>query len=230
MAAKQTVEMGRCVGLLMGDARPSSGSEVLVRSSLEAASVMWWLLEPGLTARQRVCRMQLLRRNSAVELAKSIAEVGADPSTAATENAPNIETECAALGLAPFGSGGDELEGERRLRYTTQVKQLTDDFGFAGGYSIYSGTAHAELGGLWRLFQQMPSTGSDEPPIHMASADPRTAVAAVNGALVAMIAPLERIAHLFGWTVPGKGAELSDTIDWINAEMDRLNAIANPSV
>jgi hypothetical protein len=27
--------------------------------------VAWWLLEPGLTARQRVCRMQLLRRNSA---------------------------------------------------------------------------------------------------------------------------------------------------------------------
>ena len=65
MATKLTVEMSRCVGLLVGVGRPAPGIEAVTRASLEADSVVWWLLEEGLTARQRVCRMHLLRRNGA---------------------------------------------------------------------------------------------------------------------------------------------------------------------
>src|SRR5579864_4146497 len=78
MATKYTVEMARCIAMLVGASRPAPGLEVLTRSSLEAASVVWWLLADGLTARQRVCRMQLLRRHSALELSRSASEVGAD--------------------------------------------------------------------------------------------------------------------------------------------------------
>jgi hypothetical protein len=34
--------------------------------------------------------------------------------------------------------------------------------------------------------------------------------------------PVERIALLFSWTVPGRGDEISTTIDYINSEMKRL--------
>ena len=35
--------------------------------------------------------------------------------------------------------------------------------------------------------------------------------------------PTERIALLFGWTVPGRSDEISTTIDYINSEMKRLH-------
>jgi len=56
MATKYTIEMARCLAMLVGVARPAPAIEVLTRSSLEAASIVWWLLEEGLTARQRVCQ------------------------------------------------------------------------------------------------------------------------------------------------------------------------------
>ena len=67
MATKLAVEFSRCAALIIGAGRPAPGIETEIRSALEAGSVAWWLLEPGLTVRQRVCRMQLLRRNSARE-------------------------------------------------------------------------------------------------------------------------------------------------------------------
>lgn len=47
--------------------------------------------------------------------------------------------------------------------------------------------------------------------------------AATDGALKAMMGPIERIAQLFYWTVPGRGEEISATIDYMNAEMERLS-------
>jgi len=219
MATKYTIEMARCIALLVGASRPAPGIEVLTRSSLEAASVVWWLLEEELSARQRVCRMQLLRRNSARELSKSIAEVGADPAMAGGESVANVEAYGHRLGLAPFGSKGEEMEGERRPGYTARVKSFTDEMGYQGSYSIYSGTAHAELAGLWRLF---PTLASGSSPIYSPGPDPKATYAAAHGALKSMMGCMERIALLFGWPAPGRGEEVGQTIDLINAEMDRL--------
>ena len=91
MSTKYTIEMARCIAMLVGVVRPAPATEVLTRSSLEAASIVWWLLEEGLTARQRVCRMQLLRRNSAVEYSRSIAEVGEDPAIGGAESVAAVE-------------------------------------------------------------------------------------------------------------------------------------------
>lgn len=183
----------------------------------------WWLLEPGLTARQRVCRMQLLRRNSARELARSIDDVGEDPSVAGKETVAGIEAECRDLGLTPFTQGGDELEGEVRLKYTARVKALTDELGNTGAYSIYSGPAHAELAGIWRLFGQTGATLPGRQPIYSPVANPAASFAAADSALKSMMGPIERIALLFGRAVPGRGDEVSATIDYINSEMKRLH-------
>lgn len=82
--------------------------------------------------------LQLLRRNSVRELARSIAEVGADPTVAGGETVPAIEAYGQSLGLASFGQGGDELEGQIRPRYTARVKDLTTELGYLGGYNIFT--------------------------------------------------------------------------------------------
>jgi hypothetical protein len=184
--------------------------------------VAWWVLEPGLTARQRVCRMQLLRRNSASEFARNVAEVGEHPAVAGNETVAAIEAECHALGLASFTQGGDELEGQVRLKYTKRVQALTDELGNQGAYRIYSGPAHAELAGIWRLFAQTGATLAYRQPIYSPAANPEASYAAADSALKAVMGPVERIAGLFGWTVPGRGDEISTTIDYINSEMKHL--------
>ena len=219
MATKLAVEMSRCAALLIGAGRPAPGIEAETRAALEAGSVAWWLLEEKLSARARVCRMQLLRRNSAREHAKSIKEVDEEPALAGKETVAGIEAECRALGLASFTQKGDELEGQTRLGYTARVKALTDDL---GGYSIYSAAAHAELAGIWRLFGQTGATFPAREPIYGAVANPHASFAAAYGALKSMMGPMERITLLFGWTVPGRGEEISATIDHVNSEMKRL--------
>jgi len=221
MATKYTIEMARCIAVLVGVARPVPAIEVLTRSSLEAASIVWWLLEGGLTARQRVCRMQLLRRNSAVEYGRSIVEVGEDPAIAGAESVAAVAAYGQGLRLAPFANNGQELEGEWRPGYTARVKKFTVDVGYFGGYSIYSATAHAELAGLWRLFPQT-TTEPGQPLIHKAGPDPRAAHAAADGALKSMMGPIERIALLFGWAARQWADEYDQTIDHINRELGRL--------
>jgi hypothetical protein len=220
MATKYTVEMSRCIAMLVGASRAAPGLEVLTRSSLEAASVVWWLLEDGLTARQRVCRVQLLRRNSAVELSRSIAQVGGDPSIGAGgESLAAVEAYGQQLGLVQFGKNGDELEGERRPGYTARVKAFTDEMGYQGGYSIYSSTAHAELAGLWRLF---PAPAPGSPPMYSVAPDQMATYMAADGALKSMMGAIERIALLFGWSAPGRAEEVGETIEHINRELLRL--------
>jgi hypothetical protein len=222
METMLAVEQSRCAALLIGAARPALGIEAVTRASLEAGSVAWWLMAGGLTARQRVCRMQLLRRNSAREYARSIDEVGEDPAIAGNETVAGIEAECHDLGLAPFTKKGDELEDQTRLRYTQRVKEFTDELGYQGGYSIYSGVAHAELAGVWRLLGQTGATVPGRDPIYSPVASPEASFAAAGGVLKSMIGPIERIALLFGWTVPGRAEEISATIDYINDELKRL--------
>lgn len=221
MATKFTVEMARCIAPLVRSARPAPGVEALTRTSLEAASVVWWLFELGLTARQRVCRMQLLRRNSAKELEVAIAAIGGDTSIGTGEAVAAVEAYGHELGLQPFDQNGNMLEGEVRPRYTARVKRFTDDVGYNGAYNIYSGVAHAELAGLWRLFRPI-NTLSDGTPIYDALPNPRATHSAVQGALKAMMGCMTRIVWLFGWTALGQSEEVGAWIDHNNHELAHL--------
>lgn len=221
MATKFTVEMARCLAPLVRSARPAPGIEALTRTSLEAASVVWWLFELGLTARQRVCRMQLLRRNSAKELEAAITAVGGDPSAGTWETVATVEAYGDEFGLQPFRQKGKELEGEVRPTYTARVKRFTDDVGYQGSYNLYSGVAHAELAGLWRLITQT-GTLSDGTAIYHAGSDPRATHSAVQGALEAMMGSMQSIVLLFGWTVPGRSEEVGAWIQHVNDELARL--------
>jgi hypothetical protein len=223
MATKLAAEFSRCAAVLIALDRPAPGIETETRSALEAGSVAWWLLQPGLTARQRVCRMQLLRRNNAREYARSIAEVGEDPAVAGRETIARIEAECSDLGLSPFTQSGDVLEGEVRLKYTPRVKALTDELGNVGAYSIYSASAHSELAGIWRLYAQTGATLPDRQPLISPAANHELSHAAGSTALKALMGPMERITDLFGWSGTAQGNEITETIDYINGEIKRLH-------
>ena len=166
--------------------------------------------------------MQLLRRDSAREQARSIKEVGEDLAVAGRETAAGIRAECRALGLAPFTQDGDELEGQVRLGYTARVRKFGDEFGFKGSYSIYSGVAHAELAGLWRLFGETGATVPGREAIYGPVVDREALFAAAASTLKSMMGPVERIVLLFGWTSPGRGEAVSETIEYVNDELERL--------
>ena len=148
--------------------------------------------------------------------------MGEDPAVAGNETVAGIEAECHALGLASFTHGGDKLEDQERLRYTKRAQAFTDELGNKGAYSIYSAPAHAELAGIWRLFGRTGATLPNRRPVHSPVANQEAAFAAADSALKAMMGPTERIALLFGWTVPGRAEEISATIEYMNSEMSRL--------
>jgi hypothetical protein len=50
---------------LLGDQMPVIGPTVVARSAIEIASGVWWLMEPGIGARRRVCRELALSLTSA---------------------------------------------------------------------------------------------------------------------------------------------------------------------
>jgi hypothetical protein len=104
------------------------------------------------------------------------------------------------------------------------VKALTAELGNYGAYGIYSGAAHAELAGIWRLLGQTGATLSGHEPIYGPAANPMASFAAADSVLKAMMGPVERIALLFGWTIPGRGEEVSATIGYMNSEMSRLRS------
>jgi hypothetical protein len=69
------------------------------------------------------------------------------------------------------------------------VKDLTTELGYLGGYSIYSGVAHAELAGVWRLFGETVTTVRDRQPIHSPVPNPEASHAATDGVLKALMGP-----------------------------------------
>lgn len=152
----------------------------------------------------------------------SIAAIGAKPSVAGAETVSGIKDECQSLGLAPFDHDGKGLEGQMRPSYTERVKAFTVHFGYRGGYNIYSAVAHAELAGLWRLFGQTGVEAGSGSPIYAPAPDAGATFAAADGALKAMVGPMQRVALLFGWPAPGLLAEVDETIDQINEVLARV--------
>ena len=160
MAMKATIEHARAMATLIDPNRPALTQEALTRAALESSSVGWWLLEPGLGARRRVARMQLLRRNSAREYERTLDAISEDVTTAGGETIQVVEDYSVGLGLAAFTDKGKECEGEKRRSYTERAKLLTNQFGLEGAYEIYSSVAHGELAGLWRLFPNSMTASS----------------------------------------------------------------------
>jgi hypothetical protein len=225
---KAATEYARAVEAMVGSLRSALAPETMARTALEAAASAWWLLEPELGARRRVCRLQLVRIKSAVELQRTIAEIGESNADGAFGETPDrVRDYSRQLGLGSFLDKGQDhsvvCETETRPRYTQRVKVLLDEWGVKGAYRLYSGTAHAELYALLRHFEQADARVDSGERVLELTVRPTGLHAAAHAVLLAMIAPLERAGLLFGWHADdGPGAELSATIDYVNARLAEL--------
>jgi len=76
---------------------------------------------------------------------------------------------------------------------------------------------------MWRLLGETGATLPGREPVYGPAANPQASFAAADSALKSMMGPIERIALLFGWTMPGRGDEISATIGYINGELKRLH-------
>lgn len=74
-------------------------------------------------------------------------EVGVSNADGAYGETPDqVRASSAALGLAPFGGpDASTCETETWPGYTKRARELLNDWGDRGAYTLYSGTAHAEL-------------------------------------------------------------------------------------
>ncbi len=232
MGIKVATEYARSMEAIIAPLRSPLVPETLARSALEAAASSWWLLEQGLDARRRVCRLQLVRIKSAIELERAVAEVGVSNAGGAYGETPDqVRDYSNQLGLAPFlDKGRDQAaicETETRPGYTERVKALLGDWNTEGTYNIYSGTAHAEPYAVLRYFKEVRPPETDGSPIRQLAPDPTGLHWAVDAVLLAVTAPLERACFLFGWHADaGPGAVLSATIDRVNQQ---VAALAPPS-
>jgi len=225
MGVEAAAEYARALEVMLTVGRPSLVPETLARGSLEMAAATSWLLQEDIGPRRRVCRLQLVRMKSAIELERAVNELGVSNADAAYGETPDqVRATSQALGLAPFaGPGASTCESETWPGYTKRAKALLDDWGDKGAYTLYSGTAHAELYALWRSFSQIGATPPGRQPTFGLVQDPTGLHRATHVVLLAMIAPLERASFLFGWHGDSPpGADLSSTIDRVNLDMDRL--------
>lgn len=177
--------------------------EVIARAAIEIAASTWWVMEPGIGARRRICRMQLLRINCAIELRKAIEEIGLQDDRemyGATEQ--QVIQYSADLGIRPFENNNARCEEDVRPSYTARARSLLDRYGAYGAYRIYSGTAHGELWALWRHFRDTSDDSGSDPLMNLVPNKFGTH-AAVNGALVSVVSQLDAVGNLFGWQPDG---------------------------
>ncbi len=233
MGIHAAAEYARALHAVLTVDRPPLVPETLARGSLEIAASTSWLLQEDIGARRRVCRLQLMRIKSALELERAVNEIGVSNANGEYGETPDqVRRTSDELGLASFlGKGNDEAaacESETRPNYTTRARRLLDDWGAKGAYALYSGAAHGELYSLWRSFRAAGAPVSGQQQLFELAPDPTGLHRATHAVLLAMVAPLERAALLFGWhSAAGPGADLSAAIDAVNAELARL---APPSV
>ncbi|WP_067504319.1 hypothetical protein [Actinoplanes sp. TFC3] len=141
--------------LLVSGASSGLAIETLVRSVLESAAQVWWLLEPGIGGRARMARLYVLRRQSACALqgtaAKLQVQLGSGYGQTVDDMVALYERE---LGLRPDHSHKGVwvgCEGQRKTGYTDRVARFMGDIGHAedkGPYAFICGASHMEF---WRL-------------------------------------------------------------------------------
>jgi len=209
------LELARSFNLILDQKRTSISLEVMARTALEASGCAWWLLDPDIGARQRVCRLQLLRISRAVNLSKSIASSGADPIEVGGE--PELVRKYSRkLCLKEFETHdrkkNRKCETEVLTSYTSRVAALTNAAHFHCSYEIYSGSAHAEVFGIFRIYGPFASTYPERQTVFMLARKPRAVLAASQAMLVALIQPMTRATILFGWDSKTIGRDVDELI------------------
>jgi hypothetical protein len=124
--------------------------EVLARHILECASTAIWLVDPSIGGRARVARMLLLRYESGAQEVRAAKAVGSSPGGPTPEQVAAIASDW-NWHLQKNAKGRSlTIEGQTLPVHTERANEVLRRIQAAGAYNLYSGSAHAEMYGLWR--------------------------------------------------------------------------------
>ena len=151
---------------LLGIEMPVIGATVVARSAIEIASGAWWLMEPGIGARRRVCRELALSMESA-RRARQVAEefqargvqVGQEITDALQQEAQVLQR-ITDLGIAPASPGlSPRIENEKAESATDATAAmlkavLPKSVPGSSVYRTYSAVTHGTIYGLMNFMDQ----------------------------------------------------------------------------
>jgi hypothetical protein len=145
---------------------PVIGPTVLARSTIEIASGAWWLMEPGIGARKRVCRELALSLESARragQVAKEFQDTGfpvGPEITEALQQEAKVLDRIKEYGITPPTSTGysPTIETEKTASATAATSELLKAAlpGSVPGtsfYRTYSAVTHGEFYGLMNFME-----------------------------------------------------------------------------
>lgn len=178
--------------------------EAVARSAVETAAHSWWLVEPGLTARQRVARFladQLFSAYQAEDMARRMnwptGVAGISP------EAHEIRAKCDELGLNyDANQSAPTVDGQRRPSSTPLVAALMRDTIYSASYPlVYALTSATTHGTHFALMRGYVDTGDKHgtEPILDRRLDHRQIEPVCGVVLEAFVATLRRVVRLAGW-------------------------------
>lgn len=181
--------------------------EAVARSAVETAARSWWLVEPGLTARERVARFladQLFSAYQAEDMARRMnwptGVAGISP------EADEIRAKCDELGLTSDANrSAPTVDGQRRQGSTPLVAALIRDTIYSASYPlVYTLTSATTHGTHFALMRADVDTGDKhgKEPILNRRLDHRQIEPVCGVVLEAFAATLRRVVQLteWGWT------------------------------
>jgi hypothetical protein len=178
--------------------------EAVAHSAVETAARSWWLVEPGLTPRERASRFladQLFSAYQAEELAHRMkwpnGVVGISP------EADEIKAKCDELGLKyDANRSTPAVNGQSRPGSTSLVAALMRDTIYSAShplvYALTSATTHGTHFALMRAFVDSGDKHDGEPILDR-RLDHRQIEPVCGVVLEAFVATLRRVVRLAGW-------------------------------
>ena len=178
--------------------------EAVARSAVETAARSWWLLEPRLSARERVARFFADELFSAYE-AESMASrmKWASGVDGISPESGEVKTKCDELGLAYDASrSAPTVDGQKRPGSTSLVAALIHDTMYSASdqlvYTLTSATTHGTHFALMRAYVDSGEEVGGEPILDR-RIDHRQVEPVCGVVLEAFDATVRRVVRLAGW-------------------------------
>ena len=202
---------------LLVDPVPVIGPTVIARSAIEIASGAWWLMEPGIGARRRVCRELVASLTSArwamkvadeyeekfrisgdpmpQDIAKLIAEVRQQEATV-LQRITDLAVAAPTPGLTPGSRTRRPIQPpSRRPRCSRRCcRRICQARSF---YRTYSAVTHGQFYGLMNFMT--PAVQPDGTPFLQWRLPPDLLDSTIQLAIGAFREPYRRIATVMGW-------------------------------
>ena len=197
------------LGQLLGDQMPVIGPTVIARSAIEIASGAWWIMEPGIGVRARVCRELALSLTSA-RRAKQVADEFQQQGfslpaevAAAAQDEVRVLQRIADLDIAPPTAGFLPMVGTEQPKSETKATAAmlkamlppTTPPEFV--YRAYSAVTHGQIYGLMNF--TAPGVSSDGAPLRHWYLPPDVLDSTVQLAIGSFREVFRRIQKVMNW-------------------------------